>query len=131
MRLTLRALLLASLVAGLAVPVEADIPFLSALIAGDSTHLMEGFDLSDEDRTLAKDSQSALLADTAAAPGAHVDWSNPVSGTSGSVILVKAFDYDGLPCRRLAHRFEHRGRADAVYLQTIRCQTAEGTWKSL
>jgi surface antigen len=131
MRATLRTLLLASLVAGAALPAQADFPFLSALVTGDSTFLMEGFDLSDEDRTLAMDSQSALLADTAAGLGAHVDWSNPASGSSGSVILVKAFVYDGQPCRRLAHRFEQRGQADAVYLQLIRCQAADGTWKAL
>lgn len=131
MRWPPRPLLLAALLAGLAVPAAADLPLLRALVTGDSTFLLEGLDLNDRDRTLAMDSQAVLLADAAATPGTQVEWTNAQSGNAGAVVLIKSFAYDGMPCRGLEHRVKQKGNADLVNLRTARCQTADGTWKSL
>jgi surface antigen len=131
MRSSLRFLLLALLLACPLTPAGADLPFLRALVTGDSTFLMEGFDLSERDQTLAMESQAALLADAAAVPGTQVAWSNAQSGSSGSVTLLRSFDFDGQPCRRLLHQIAQKSQGDPVYVHTIRCRMSDGAWKSL
>jgi len=131
MRLTLASLvMLAAALAVTTIPVQAKLPVLRVM-TGDNSFLFSGLDLNDQDRSLAGDAVTALLADAAAVQGTQVTWSNAQSGNSGAVVLVKSFDYDGLPCRGLEHRIKQRGMADQLNFRVAKCQTAEGTWKTL
>jgi len=106
------------------------LPYLRAM-TGDSVGLMQELNLDERDRTLASESQTALLADAAAVPGTHVAWSNPQSGNSGMIVLIKTFDYDGLPCRGMEHRIKQKGMADPLNFRIAKCLTADGAWKTL
>ncbi len=88
-------------------------------------------DLTPRDIELLKDAAATLFANDQAEVGETVTWANPASGNSGSVSLVRLFEHQGLPCRRLQHTIKQKGYADAAIYQFARCRTADGTWKLL
>jgi surface antigen len=111
------ALILALVVAG-AAPAGGQVsPF------GDS------LDLKAEDVEMLKAAAAALFADDGARIGDTRTWSNPASGNTGSVSLVKTFEHQGLPCKRVQHHVKQKGRSDQVVYQFARCRTADGTWR--
>ena len=61
-------------------------------------------------------------------PGSVEQWQSS-TGASGSVRLVEAFEFDGMPCRRLAHTVQRQATADPQGFTVDRCQTADGEWK--
>jgi surface antigen len=64
-----------------------------------------------------------------AAVGAVESWSNPTSGHSGTVMLVRTFEHDGMPCREVRHRLKLK-QGEQVYAFS-RCRVASGEWKLL
>jgi len=112
--------LLVALVLTCAAPAVAQVnPF------GDS------LDLRAEDIEMLKAAAAGLFDDESARIGDTRTWSNPASGNTGSVSLVKTFEHQGLPCKRVQHVVKQKGRADQVVYQFARCRTADGAWQLL
>jgi surface antigen len=110
--------LAAALILSCAAPAAAQVnPF------GDS------LDLKPADIEMMKAAAAALFTDDAARLGDTRAWSNPASGNAGSVSLVKTFEHQGLPCKRVQHIVKQKDRADQVVYQFARCRTGDGTWK--
>lgn len=91
----------------------------------------DSLDLTADDVEMLKAAAAALFADDGARLGDTRTWSNPASGNTGSVSLVKTFEHQGLPCKRVQHVVEQKGRADQVVYQFARCRTSDGTWRLL
>jgi surface antigen len=91
----------------------------------------DSLDLEAEDVELLKAAAAAFFADDGARICDTKTWSNPASGNSGSVSLLKTFEHQGLPCKRVQHVVKQKDRADQVIYQFARCRTADGTWKLL
>jgi surface antigen len=120
MNLCRSAALALALVLSVAAPAVAQVsPF------GDS------LDLKAEDIEMLKAAAAALFDDDSARLGDTRTWSNPASGNTGSVSLVKTFEHQGLPCKRVQHVIKQKGRDDQVIYQFARCRTAAGTWQLL
>jgi surface antigen len=120
MNLCRSAALAVALILAAAAPAVAQVnPF------GDS------LDLEAEDIEMMKAAAAQLFTDDSARLGDTRTWSNPASGNAGSVSLVKAFEHQGLPCKRVQHAVKQKGRADNVIYQFARCRTSDGTWKLL
>jgi surface antigen len=118
MRLCRSAALLVALVLSCAAPAAAQVnPF------GDS------LDLKPVDIEMLTAAAAELFADDGARLGDTRTWSNPESGNAGSVSLVKTFEHQGLPCKRVQHIVKQKDRADQVVYQFARCRTGDGTWK--
>jgi hypothetical protein len=64
------------------------------------------------------------------AVGTSASWSNPASGNSGTITLVKTFVRNGLRCEQIDYRLisSGAGRPYDDYTLTS-CQLADGTWK--
>ncbi len=88
-------------------------------------------DLEPGDIEMMKAAAATLFTDDAARLGDTRTWTNPESGNAGSVSLVKTFEHQGLPCKRVQHAIKQKGHADQVIYQFARCRAADGTWKLL
>jgi surface antigen len=91
----------------------------------------DSLDLEAEDIEMLKAAAAALFANDDARIGDTKTWSNPASGNTGSASLVKTFEHQGLPCKRVQHVIQQKGRADQVIYQFARCRTSDGTWQLL
>jgi surface antigen len=120
MRLWRSAALLVAFVLAGAAPAGAQVnPF------GDT------LDLTTEDIEMMKAAAAELFTDDAARLGDTRTWSNPATGNAGSVSLVKTFEHQGLPCKRVQHAIKQQDRADQVIYQFARCRASNGTWQLL
>jgi surface antigen len=61
--------------------------------------------------------------------GTSEEWSNPNTGTHGTVTLIQKSRYKGMPCRRLRHDIVLKRPTDSYRLVVDRCRTDEGEWK--
>ena len=90
-----------------------------------------GFELTQSDIDLMNAASRKLLPETGAAVGTVETWSNPDSGTAGSVQLVGNFEHKNLPCQRLQHDIKIAKVGDPFRYIIDRCQIASGEWKLL
>jgi surface antigen len=76
-----------------------------------------------------------LLNDDSLPIGTKREWSNSESGNSGTVQLLKRFDYKyqgtPLPCRELRYHVIFKDRVDPYNFKLNRCKVADGSWKIL
>ena len=87
--------------------------------------------LTRDDLQLLEAASSRLYEADRPQVGATEKWSNPETGTTGTVSLVEVFDKDGMPCRKLRHDIAKRGEtANQVYVSN-RCRVQSGEWKLL
>jgi hypothetical protein len=95
----------------------------------------EALPLTAEDFRLMDQADQALTADTALPLDSSRSWSNSTSGDSGTITLLKRFDYmyqgNRLTCRKLAYEFAFASVADQYRYVLNRCQVADGSWKIL
>ena len=91
----------------------------------------DSLDLEDSDINLLQAAANALFQDEKAGIGQTETWSNPQTGNSGAVLLLRLFEHAGLPCKRLQHSIKQKGRADQITYQFARCRTSDGSWKLL
>jgi surface antigen len=91
----------------------------------------DSLDLKDSDIAMLQAAASALFQDDKAAIGETKSWSNPKTGNSGAVSLLKLFKHAGMPCKRLQHSIKQKGRADQITYQFARCRVGDGSWKLL
>jgi surface antigen len=62
--------------------------------------------------------------------GESAEWSNPASGNSGTATLLELFEENGYHCRRVAHQFKIKGRADQTQLEFKTClDPSDNMWK--
>lgn len=80
-----------------------------------------------EDMELSKKTIAEVLESDIAGETRH--WSNEQSGSSGSVVFSKTFQYSGLPCKVL--KIVHRHDAQTNTSKHSFCKTKEGQWKVL
>ena len=60
----------------------------------------------------------------------HVEhFSNPATGTSGSVTMARLFHSAGMACHLLQYRFSTKGSAREASYNTTWCRTPDGAWK--
>lgn len=110
---------------------------VALLIAGTATaqgidpFRRSGFSLSRGDTELLSAAAGRFFEDEAPPVGTVESWSNPKSGSRGTITLIELHSYRGMPCRRLQHDIELRGRADPFRFIVDRCRTPEGEWKIL
>ncbi len=114
MRLVICAALVAFHVALFATGAEARWKFMN----------IEGLQASDMD---------AMGAAGAALEGKPVgydeSWSNPETGNSGTVRLLKEETYQGMPCQYRGHTIRVAETQETEKLVFRRCKTPDGKWK--
>lgn len=89
------------------------------------------FDLTEADVEILSAAAAGLYKQEPPPVGKKVRWLNPGSGNGGAIKLVRAFERDGMPCRRLIHVILTRKSEDPHRFQVDRCRVADGTWKLL
>ena len=62
--------------------------------------------------------------------GTSLSWSNPETGASGTVLLVRRFEYQGLPCQHNFHEVLVPGTAPFRAEVSV-CQLENGEWRLL
>jgi surface antigen len=91
--------------------------------------------LTAEDFKLMDQADGALTTDAALPLDSSRSWRNSTSGHSGTVTLLKRFEYmyqgNRLTCRKLAYEFSFASVADQYRYVLNRCQVADGSWKLL
>lgn len=83
--------------------------------------------LSDDDRSLMEAAARKLNA-RAANPGDSEDWSNPRTGSSGTITLKRLFTLDIGPCHRMQYDYEVGKDGPARSYLLDWCQVG-GEWK--
>ncbi len=66
------------------------------------------FPLEESDLALMKTAASKLYLTDGAEVGAVEEWTNPETGSHGTVELIEKHEFKGLPCRRLQHNVEFK-----------------------
>jgi len=88
-----------------------------------------GLNLTKEDFALLEAAGAKLYAKETPKVGAAESWANEESKNSGTVILVAAYTWNNMPCRRMTHQIMAAGRKDPHSVQIDRCRTPSGDWK--
>lgn len=90
-----------------------------------------GFQLDESDLELVQAAAEKLYLSDGVAVGAVEQWSNPETGSRGTVELTRIFEYKSLPCRRLQHDIDLKRYKDPYRFTLDRCRVADGAWKIL
>ena len=90
-----------------------------------------GFQLDDSDLALLKTAAGKLYLTDGVEVGAVEEWTNPETGSHGTVKLIRKHEYKGMPCRRLQHDIELKRVNDPYRFTVDRCKVADGEWKIL
>ena len=90
-----------------------------------------GFQLDEDDLALLKTAAEKLYLTDGVEVGAVEEWTNPETGSHGTVKLIRKHEYKGLPCRRLQHDIELKRVSDPFRFTVDRCKVADGEWKIL
>lgn len=90
-----------------------------------------GFQLDEDDLALLKTAAEKLYLTDGVEVGAVEAWTNPETGSHGTVKLIRKHEYKGLPCRRLQHDIELKRVSDPYRFTVDRCKVADGVWKIL
>ena len=95
----------------------------------------EALPLTAEDFKLMDQADGPLSTDAALPLESSRSWNNSRSGDSGTITLLKRFEYmyqgQRLTCRKLAYEFAFTSVADQYRYVLNRCQVADGSWKIL
>jgi surface antigen len=86
-----------------------------------------GAAMDDEDRQRAYAAQVEALE--SAPSGPPVNWQNPDSGRSGSIVPGPAVQQGGMQCRQYTHTVNIDGKSQVV--RGTACRNPDGTWKSV
>ena len=89
------------------------------------------FQMTDIDIQMASAAATKLVEAEAAALGDVETWTNPDSGNQGTVRLVRIFQHNDLPCRRLQHDISFSNVGTPSRFVFDRCRTQSGEWKFL
>ena len=90
-----------------------------------------GFQLDESDLALLKTAAGKLYLTDGVEVGAVEEWTNPETGSHGTVKLIRKHEYKGMPCRRLQHDLELKRVNDPYRFTVDRCKVADGEWKIL
>ena len=116
-------------------PVVATALLLALMAAAPAAQAQFGsvglgtFALTSEDRGAALAAEEKLYAAAVPEVGKIETWRNAASGTVGTVELTQVFEQDGLPCRRLEHKYKVDGQSGVRRLVFVRCQVPGGDCK--
>jgi len=80
---------------------------------------------------LLKAAAAKLYVGETAPLGRVETWANAESGNGGRIELVRIFNHQNLPCRRLQHDITVGEAADPFRFLVDRCKVASGEWKLL
>lgn len=86
--------------------------------------------LTKQDLVMLHDAAKKLYTNESAAVGATESWRNEESGDSGTVTVVKLFQYKGSPCKQIRHDITVKGHADVKHYRSKWCNVG-GEWKML
>ena len=90
-----------------------------------------GFQLDESDLALLTAAAEKLYISDGVKVGAVEDWSNPETGSGGTVRLTRKHEYKGMPCRELQHDIELKHTKEPYRFTLDRCKTPDGEWKIL
>lgn len=105
--------------------------FAGALCLAEAHSQMIGWDIAMPglDRTdIEMMQQVARVEMDGKSPGTVLDWSNPASGASGTVTLLRRGTLNGMECRDLRHAFTVPTQAPWELDSRI-CRQEDGSWK--
>jgi len=85
--------------------------------------------LNNDDFQLLDDSAARLLNKTNLAPGQEESWSNPTTGSSGTVTVTRSFARHGLNCQALRYRVSLKTVATPRIYDLDWCKTEKGEWR--
>jgi len=85
--------------------------------------------LTDEDLQLMSAAASKLRQSESTPIGQTETWSNPKTGSSGTVTLVQKFQRRDLPCLKLRHAVRNTAYSDTSAFDIDLCRVASGEWK--
>ncbi len=89
-----------------------------------------GTDLTVSEADIKLMNEAALPLYTTEPPvvGATASWQGK-DGNYGTIEMTEAFEWKGLPCRKLQHIIKVNGVKDPLRITIDRCKTADGEWK--
>lgn len=101
---------------------------LTAMVSAEALaqRLPEDLNLNRQDLDIMRETARTALNDEP--DGSTLEWENPQTGNSGTVTVVRSFEYQGLPCRRIRHAIKTKGVADVHGAEWTQCQK-DGAWK--
>lgn len=85
--------------------------------------------LSPEDYKLLTGAAEQLYTAQAPKLGDERSWRNEKSGNSGSVRIVRIYEWQGLPCRQIRHTIRDKSNKDPDTVSIDRCRISTGEWK--
>ena len=91
----------------------------------------EGFTMTKEDLNRQRAAAQSLLGKEPPPVGENAPWSNPKTGTRGTVTMVDARDARGRsPCRRLRYEVSTDRVKEPVNIDFTVCRAPDGKWKA-
>jgi len=88
-----------------------------------------GLTLTKEDLALVEAAAAKLYAGENPRIGSIETWSNEKNKIGGTVVLIAAYTWNKMPCRRVSHQIVTAIRNDPYSVQIDRCRVASGEWK--
>lgn len=90
-----------------------------------------GFTMDQSDIESMSSAAQPIYQSPPPANGSQYEWSNPKTGSSGTMTLLESREYQGLPCRKIQYNFKIKNVATDFSFVQERCQVASGEWKTL
>jgi hypothetical protein len=85
--------------------------------------------LRGDDWKLMSAAASRLYQQDVVAEGTTGQWSNPKTGDSGAVTVLRSFERNGMACRKVRYDIRVRARSGQRSYTVNWCKTASGEWK--
>jgi len=105
--------------------------FSSIAVAQMSPFGQSGFTLEESDIAIINQTVAPFYTTSPPPPGTSDAWDNPQSGNRGTATLLKVYDHNDLPCRRIRHDIQVKNVSTLFTFTVDRCQVASGEWKAL
>ncbi len=103
----------------------------SIAVAQMSPFGLSGFTLDEKDIQIINQAVEPFYATSPPPPGTSEAWDNPNSGNRGTATLMKVYEFNDLPCRRIRHDIRVKNVSTLFTFTVDRCQLASGEWKAL
>jgi surface antigen len=81
-----------------------------------------------EDIAMMKETSAKLYTNDQLPISTTKPWANPKSGNSGTVTLIRRYEYKGMKCRTIRHSIREKSRDHSRTLRFDRCKTPSGEW---
>ncbi len=92
---------------------------------------LSGFTLDQGDIDIITKAVEPFYEEPPPAAGTSVTWENDASGSRGTATLMKVYEINDMPCRRIRHDIRVKNVSTLFTFTVDRCQVADGSWKAL